>query len=109
MASANTPTVQFDIVLYRRGPYWVGHCLQLDVLTSGTDPRAVEEDALRICVAQIQYAYQNDLLEDVLRPPNPHISRMILMGLNGDGLELRMKTEVIEHNTRMRVFVPMAA
>ena len=98
MASTQTASLSLDVALYQRGPYWVAHCLELDLVTSAHDLRTVEEDIVRVCLAQVQYAYENDLLEDLLRPPNPTISRMILKALGGGtGLELNVKTEIINH------------
>lgn len=86
-----------DVVLYHRGPYWVAHCLELDLVTSGPDIRAVEEDIVRVCIAQVKFAYENDLLENLFRPPNPTVARMVLSALNnGRGLELHFKTEVVD-------------
>ena len=94
--SSVKPTLPLDVVLYQKGPYWVAHCLELDLVTSGPDLREVEEDIVRVCIAQVKYAYENDLLENLLRPPNPAISRMILEALDGNGLEVTLKTEVVD-------------
>lgn len=88
--------VPLDVILYQRGPYWVGHCLQLDLLTSGTDPQIVREDIVRICVAQVKYAYANSLLDNLFRPANKGLQDRILKGLDEGGLALQIISEVVE-------------
>ena len=105
--SADTAQLPLDVVLYRKGPYWVAHCLGLDLVASGYDLREVEEDIVRVCLAQVRYAYENDLLESLFRPPNPEISRFILKALDagGLGLDVTFKTESVDRKVLcFRVF-----
>ena len=102
-STAQRPSLALDIVLYQRGRYWIAHCHNLDILTSAPDQRTVEEDIVRICIAQIRFAYQNGLLADMFRPPNPEVTKMLYDALD-DGHDLELvfnRREVIDHKAAL--------
>lgn len=97
-ATPPKPSIPLKIVLYYDGHYWIAYCLELDILTSGPDLDRVQQDAINISAAQILYAYQNDLLEHVMRPPNRAVSSMLLKELDTGGVQLNIETRVSDHH-----------
>ena len=92
------PRIRLDIILYRKGEYWIGHCLQLDVLTSGSDLNEVFADAEKVCAAQVLFALNHDKnLENLFRPPHSDLLRMMSMARVEGVLDLELVTEVKEH------------
>ena len=73
------PKIHLDILMSPDGEgLWVAHCLQLDLVTAGTDPDAVMEDARNICGAQIAFALGNGLVGNLFRPSNPDLYQKLL-------------------------------
>ena len=97
MTQCDTPVVSLDVLLYRERECWVAHCLQLDLVTSSPDLATVEDDIVKICRTQVLFAYEDDCLDGLLRPPNPEISAQILRALDGEGLESFFKSLVADN------------
>jgi predicted RNase H-like HicB family nuclease len=55
-------------VVYREGDVWIAHCLELDVVAEGDTPEKAIQDAVDLCVFQIETAVENNDLESVFRP-----------------------------------------
>jgi len=68
---AAPPSLRLDILVYQEEGKWVGHCMQLDVVGTGDTQTAAYEEAVHLSVAQLQYAYDHDSLEQLFRPPEP--------------------------------------
>lgn len=97
MATTQTPLATFNIVIYHDGDYWIGHCVELDLVTSGVDPHSVREDAVNVCMAQVMYALGNNLLGNLLRPPNQNIAKMMLEGQLKGELDIKLNTRTFDH------------
>lgn len=61
------PRIGLDIAIYREQDWVVAKCLQLGVVTSGESNtiKQIREDIRACCVAQIDFAIENDLLDQV--------------------------------------------
>lgn len=74
-------TINLNVVLHKQGEYWVGHCVQLDILTSGPDQDKVWCDIQALIRAQIAYAVLKDPeFKNLFRPPSPELMRMMSLG-----------------------------
>ena len=52
---------------------------------------------MRICSAQVLYAYEKKKLDQLFRPPNPRVSKMVLEALESDVLDIEFKQQLIDH------------
>lgn len=84
-------TLHLDIVMYQRDDLWVGHCAQLDVLTSGPDRDKVFAGAQKICLAQVFNALATGKIGQLFRPPNPELLAVMLQARSEGMLTLAMR------------------
>lgn len=74
-------TIRLNVVLYREGEYWVGHCVELDIATSDPDQEKAWRDIQTLIRAQITYATEKDSsFEHLFRPNSAELSRMVATG-----------------------------
>lgn len=90
------PSVPLNIVLYKDGDYWIGRCIEFDVMTSGIDEDRVREDAINICSAQWLFAFKNGFLGNLFRPPNTVASLIMLKSVER-GAGATIQTRTIDH------------
>ena len=87
----NDRQLRLNVVLYKEGEYWVGHCIELDILTSGTDREQVYADTQYLCVAQICYAMHNDSdFSQLFRPPSAELTKMVATATQEGQLSLHI-------------------
>ena len=96
MTQLDMPIVQLDVLLTRDPDCWVAHCLQLDIVTASPDLATVEDDIVKVCKAQVVFAFEHDCLEGLFRPPNQKVSAEILRGLSGEGVRLSVTSTIAE-------------
>lgn len=66
MVEHNSLTV--NVFIKKEGDLWVGHCLELDLVATGSTPAEVKKDMEDLIVAQVAYAFSNDNLDHLFRP-----------------------------------------
>lgn len=70
--------LNLDVVLFREDDYWVGHCIQLGIATSGRDLNKVFEDACQLCKGQVEYAMAHDPeCKNLFRPADPELLELM--------------------------------
>lgn len=78
---ANPPEAPYalylDVVYYRDGIYWVGHCTQLDLVSAHRELDEARKGAVRIIRAQIAYGREHDL--QVFRPASAGVMRRLAL------------------------------
>jgi hypothetical protein len=104
MASVSIP---LDILFYRVDDCWVGYCIQLDLITASKEFEAVQQDVFNICVAQVEFAFKNDLLEHLFRPPDQMLTGMMLKALQSGDL-VQMKVTARQVDNKELSFRPVA-
>lgn len=72
---AAAPEINIDIrgVVYREGPWWIAHCLELDVPAEGDTPAAAMKSAIELCVFQVREAMKDGDLRSIFRPAPPEL------------------------------------
>ncbi|MBN1532103.1 MAG: hypothetical protein JXA20_05530 [Spirochaetes bacterium] len=63
----NKPTLKVNVLVYKKGKTWFAHCLEMDILTSGTSEIEVKDDIISLVKAQLSYAFSNDNLENLFK------------------------------------------
>ena len=46
---------------------WIGHCLELDIVSTATDIKTLKKDMDDLISTQIEYAFVHDNLENLFR------------------------------------------
>ena len=64
----NTTSITVNILVKKEADIWVGHCLELDIVTTANDIKALKKDMDDLIAAQIEYAFVNDNLGNLFRP-----------------------------------------
>lgn len=79
------PTMHLDILVYREGDCFVAHCIQLDLVHSSKKSKdAVFEQCMDVCYAHVLFAFENNRLDTLFRPPDPGlVAKMLRAKLMG--------------------------
>ncbi len=76
MAEVLHPEFNLDVLLYREDGQWVAHCLQLDLVESGDTSEEAEESLAGVIQHHIQWAWEDDDIEDLFHPAPPEVWKM---------------------------------
>lgn len=60
--------LQLRGVVFQEHGWWIGHCLELDIVAQGDSPIAVVRDLMTLCDMQIRTALDMDNLRSIFRP-----------------------------------------
>ncbi|MEA3415985.1 MAG: hypothetical protein U9R02_07485 [Thermodesulfobacteriota bacterium] len=58
----------FNVLIGKKEKIYVAHCLELDIVTTGTRIKDVRKEMGELIVAQVDYAFSNDNLENLFCP-----------------------------------------
>jgi hypothetical protein len=57
-----------NVLLKKEEELFVAHCLELDIVTTGRTQEEAQKDMVDCIIAQIDHAFSNDNLENLLKP-----------------------------------------
>ena len=66
-------SLTFNILIKEEDDQFIAHCLELDIVTTANDLKTAEDDIASLVVAQLEYAFSNDNLENLYRPAPPEV------------------------------------
>lgn len=66
MVQHNSLTV--NVFIKKEDDLWVGHCLELDIVATGSTPAEVKKDMEDLIITQVAHAFNNDNLDHLFRP-----------------------------------------
>ena len=58
---------KLTLTMTKEDDYWVGTCVELDLVTAGPDHWTVWNDLFNVCQAQIAFAVEKDLTKELIR------------------------------------------
>jgi hypothetical protein len=61
-------SIIINIIAKEEGNIWVGHCLELDIVATANDLDQLKHDLVDLIIAQIDYAFSNDNLDNLFHP-----------------------------------------
>ena len=64
-----------NILIKKEEDLFVAHCLELDIVATGGTVQQVKEDILDLIVAQVDYAFSNNNLDNLYHPAPPDVWR----------------------------------
>jgi len=62
-----------SVLFKKEGVEWIGHCLELDIVQTGTNLRTLKADMKDLIIAQVFYAFKNDNLDYLFHPAPPEV------------------------------------
>lgn len=68
MIRENTTSMTVNILIKKSDDLWVGHCLELDIVSASDDLSQLKNDLKDLIVAQVDYAFSNDNLDHLFHP-----------------------------------------
>jgi hypothetical protein len=71
----NKNTMIFNILVKEEAEGYVGHCLELDIVSVASDFRQLQNDMRDLIMTQIDYAFAHDNLENLYHPAPPEVWR----------------------------------
>ncbi len=63
----------FNILIKKEGKTFVVHCMELDIVATGSTGDAVTQDMIYLIIAQLRYAFTHDNLGHLYRPAPPEV------------------------------------
>ena len=63
-----TISMVFNILAKKEGESWIAHCLELDIVATAQSLETVKGEMKDLILAQVDYAFSNDNLENLYRP-----------------------------------------
>ncbi len=70
---AHTISVDIRGVVYREGPWWIAHALELDLPAEGDTPEAAIRASIDLCAFQVAEAIKDGDLRSIFRPAPPEL------------------------------------
>lgn len=62
-----SPKIKLNVVIYKEEDYFVAHCLQMDIVTTGETPEEAQKNMDDLIRVQVSTAFENDNLEHLFR------------------------------------------
>ena len=60
-------------ILFKEEDTCIAHCLELDIVATSRTIECVEADIMSLITAQIEYAFENNNLENLYHPAPPEV------------------------------------
>lgn len=77
MPQGNPRIIHLDILCYKEEDYFVAHCLQMDLVTTANTIDEAFLDMKDLIITQIEFAAENNNLENIFKPAPPEIWRRL--------------------------------
>lgn len=65
----------FNILMKKEDEVFVAHCMELDIVATGSSADETAQDMIDLIIAQLKYAFGNDNLDHLYRPAQPEVWR----------------------------------
>lgn len=62
-----------NVLFKKEGGEWVGHCLELDIVSTDTNLKRLKTDMKNLIIAQVEFAFSNDNLDYLFHPAPPDV------------------------------------
>lgn len=104
MTERNSLTV--NVFIKKEDDIWMGHCLELDLVATGSTPTEVKKDMEDLIITQVAYAFSNDNLDHLYRPAPAEVWEEFYKCRQRDEDRLMIESENREESGKFRSFVP---
>src|SRR5579859_5801411 len=74
------PSINLSAIVYCEDGIWLAHCLELDIVAEGTDPRDALQALMSLCDLQITTALEEGDIAAIFRPAPPEIWKLFAIG-----------------------------
>jgi hypothetical protein len=65
----------FNILMKKEDEMFIAHCMELDIVATGSSVDETTQDMIDLIIAQLKYAFLNDNLDHLYRPAPPEVWR----------------------------------
>lgn len=96
----------FNCLVWKEGGLWSGHCLELDIIATGDSMRAVKDDLGDLILAQVDYAFSNDNLDNLYHPAPPDIWKEFYKCKTQSEKKMLLKSGFVKKKDSLQTFVP---
>lgn len=66
-------SMKFSVLFKKVEGVWTGHCLELDIVAESSNFKEVQKEMGDLIMAQVDYAFSNDNLENLYNPAPPSV------------------------------------
>ena len=70
---ARSASMVFNVLLKEEENVFVAHCMELDIVTTGSSADEVTQDMIDLIIVQLRYAFTHDNLDHLYRPAPPDV------------------------------------
>ncbi len=105
MENQTIKSMIFNILAKKEGDEWIAHCLELDIVATAKDLESLKKDIVSLIVAQVDYAFSNNNLDNLYHPAPPEVWEKFFECQNQ--IEERIKLESkFQKDRPLKTFVP---
>lgn len=95
----------FNILAKKEGDEWIGHCLELDIVATAKNLKTLKEDMVSLIVAQVDYAFSNNNLDNLYRPAPPEVWKVFFACQKLEEEKFKVESE-FQKDRSLKTFVP---
>ncbi len=96
------PSIKLNVLVYNEGNEWVAHCLQMDIVATGTSEKEVAENIFDLIRAQVVFAIDNDNLGYIFKPAPPEEWDKLAKATKCDIRKLKIKVSGTRNHQQSR-------
>ncbi|MHB9029192.1 MAG: type II toxin-antitoxin system HicB family antitoxin [Candidatus Latescibacterota bacterium] len=89
------PSFTISILIRQENNFYVAHCLELDIVATSDTVEGVKNDILSLIQAQIEYAFENENLNNLFHPAPAEVWREYYAC--GNEIEHRIRRKIREN------------
>jgi hypothetical protein len=102
-----TISMVFNILAKKEGESWIAHCLELDIVATAQSLETVKGEMKDLILAQVDYAFSNDNLENLYRPAPAEVWKAFYQCQSRNQVEDKINIKSIFQKERgLKSFVP---
>jgi hypothetical protein len=104
MDKKSPPSIMVNIFFKKEDQTWIGHCLELDIVATGNNLHQLKADMKDLIIAQIEYAFTNDNLDNLFHPAPVEAWKEFYQCKQLAETKFIVKTE--KKKTGIQIFIP---
>lgn len=105
MEKTEENSMGFNCLVAKKEDLFVGHCLELDIVATASTLAAVKKDLIDLIMAQVDYAFSNDNLDNLYHPAPAEVWELFYACKTQTEKRMRLQS-AFQKKKSLKTFVP---
>ncbi len=105
MKKSESTSMIFNCLVKKEDDIFIGHCLELDIVTTASTLTAVKKDLNDLIMVQVDYAFSNDNLDNLYRPAPAEVWELFYACKTQTEKRIRLQS-AFQKKKSVKAFVP---